>query len=195
MSAKRSLVGLTAILAMGFGLDTEARAADQPGAAPADQLQEIVVTSQKRAEKLDKVPISVTAIDQATLNVQGVKDVSDVARLVPGLSLRASDELGDTNISIRGITSDTGAQTTGVYIDDIDARFAEVAWQFFSIAVVVGLFMMACAWWLSRQIRSARMWFRPTPIPRFSTSTMSRCCAVRRARCSAPGPKAARCAS
>jgi methyl-accepting chemotaxis protein len=41
---------------------------------------------------------------------------------------------------------------TGVYIDDIDARFAEVAWQFFSIAVVVGLFMMACAWWLSRKI-------------------------------------------
>jgi len=41
---------------------------------------------------------------------------------------------------------------TGVYIDDIDARFAEVAWQFFSIAVVVGLFMMACAWWLSRRI-------------------------------------------
>jgi methyl-accepting chemotaxis protein len=41
---------------------------------------------------------------------------------------------------------------TGVYIDDIDARFAEVAWQFFSIAVGVGLFMMACAYWLSRQI-------------------------------------------
>ncbi len=118
MSAKCSLVGLSAILAMGFGLDSEARAADQPAAAPADQLQEIVVTSQKRAEKLDKVPISVTALDQETLNVQGVKDVSDVARLVPGLSLQASDELGNTNISIRGITSDTGAQTTGVYIDD-----------------------------------------------------------------------------
>jgi len=118
MSAQRSLVGISAILAIGFGLDTEARAADQPGAAPADQLQEIVVTAQKRSEKLDKVPISVTAIDQATLNMQGVKDVSDVARLVPGLSLQASDELGNTNISIRGITSDTGAQTTGVYIDD-----------------------------------------------------------------------------
>ncbi|HEX4506969.1 MAG TPA: TonB-dependent receptor, partial [Alphaproteobacteria bacterium] len=92
-------------------------AADQ-SAPQNEQLQEIVVTAQKRSEKLDKVPISITAIDQATLNDQGVKDVKDVARLVPGLSLQASDELGDTNISIRGITSDTGAQTTGIYIDD-----------------------------------------------------------------------------
>jgi methyl-accepting chemotaxis protein len=44
------------------------------------------------------------------------------------------------------------AISTSVYVDDIDARFAEVAWQFFSIAVVVGLLMMVCAYWLSRQI-------------------------------------------
>ena len=44
------------------------------------------------------------------------------------------------------------AISTSVFVDDIDARFAEVAWQFFSIAVVVGLFMMACAWILSRKI-------------------------------------------
>ncbi|MGD0851576.1 methyl-accepting chemotaxis protein [Bradyrhizobium sp.] len=44
------------------------------------------------------------------------------------------------------------AISTSVYVDDIDARFAEVAWQFFSIAVIVGLFMMACAWILSRKI-------------------------------------------
>jgi methyl-accepting chemotaxis protein len=44
------------------------------------------------------------------------------------------------------------AISTSVFVDDIDARFAEVAWQFFSIAVVVGLFMMACAYWLSRKI-------------------------------------------
>ena len=44
------------------------------------------------------------------------------------------------------------AISTSVFVDDIDARYAEVAWQFFSIAVVVGLFMMACAYWLSRRI-------------------------------------------
>jgi methyl-accepting chemotaxis protein len=41
---------------------------------------------------------------------------------------------------------------TSVYVDDIDARFAEIAWQFFSIAAAVGLFMILCAYLLSRQI-------------------------------------------
>src|SRR3984885_10468183 len=44
------------------------------------------------------------------------------------------------------------AISTSVFVDDIDARFAEVAWQFFSIAVAVGLFMVACAYFLSRKI-------------------------------------------
>jgi len=94
-----------------------------------DKVEEIVVTAQKRSELLTKVPISVTAIDQETLDKEGAKSMADVARLVPGLSLQASDSQGDTNISIRGIVSDTGAQTTGVYIDDtpVQARQEVVA--------------------------------------------------------------------
>jgi len=42
--------------------------------------------------------------------------------------------------------------STSMFVDDIDTRYAEVSWQFYSIAAVVSLFMMACAWWLSRQI-------------------------------------------
>jgi methyl-accepting chemotaxis protein len=44
------------------------------------------------------------------------------------------------------------AISTSVYVDDIETRFAEVAWQFFSIAAAVGLFMVVCAYLLSRQI-------------------------------------------
>jgi outer membrane receptor protein involved in Fe transport len=81
-------------------------------------VEEIVVTAQKRSEKLSKVPISITALGRSQMDKQGVRDIKDIARLVPGLSLQTSDVLGDTNISIRGIVSDTGAQTTGIYIDD-----------------------------------------------------------------------------
>ena len=111
-----------------------AQTAQPPAAAPDagrnyDKVEEIVVTAQKRSELLTKVPISVTAIDQETLDKEGAKSMADVARLVPGLSLQASDSQGDTNISIRGIVSDTGAQTTGVYIDDtpVQARQEVVA--------------------------------------------------------------------
>jgi outer membrane receptor protein involved in Fe transport len=80
--------------------------------------EEIVVTAQKRAERIDRVPISITALGKKQLDKQGVRDIKDIARLVPGLHLQASNELGSTNIAIRGIVSDTGAQTTGVYIDE-----------------------------------------------------------------------------
>jgi outer membrane receptor protein involved in Fe transport len=81
-------------------------------------LPEIIVTAQKRSEVETKVPISMMAIDQETLTKQGVTDISDIARLVPGLNFQASDDAGDTSISIRGISSDVGAATTGIYIDD-----------------------------------------------------------------------------
>src|SRR5580698_2479571 len=70
--------------------------------------EEIVVTAQKRSEKLSRVPISITALGKAQMDKQGVRSIQDIARLVPGLSLQTSDVLGDTNISIRGIVSDTG---------------------------------------------------------------------------------------
>ncbi len=87
-----------------------------PAAKP--RIEEIVVTAQKRSEKLSRVPISITALGKAQMDKQGVRDVKDIARLVPGLQLQTTNELGDTNISIRGISSNTGAETTGVYIDE-----------------------------------------------------------------------------
>jgi len=107
-------------LASFFVAPVVARGADT-AASPSEKkaaVEEIVVTAQKRSEKLSKVPISITALGRSQMDKQGVRDIKDIARLVPGLSLQTSDVLGDTNISIRGIVSDTGAQTTGIYIDD-----------------------------------------------------------------------------
>jgi outer membrane receptor protein involved in Fe transport len=113
------LIVSTAIVALPLASGAEAQTQAAPETQAAQpQLEEIVVTAEKRSEKLSKVPISIMAITEDQLDKQGVKDVQDIARLVPGLELRASDELGNTNISIRGITSDTGSETTGVYIDD-----------------------------------------------------------------------------
>src|ERR1700728_2661461 len=46
--------------------------------------------------------------------------------------------------------------STSMFVDDIDARYSEIAWQFFLVAGLVGLFMAVCAYWLSRQITRAR---------------------------------------
>ncbi len=123
MSKSATMAALSCLLLPGVAVAAGDAATPSPGPKK-PQLEEIVVTAQKRSEKLSRVPISITALGRAQMDKQGVRSIQDIARLVPGLSLQTSNELGDTNISIRGIVSDTGAQTTGIYIDDtpIQAR-------------------------------------------------------------------------
>jgi iron complex outermembrane receptor protein len=85
-------------------------------ARSASALQEIIVTANRREESLSKVPISMTALTQSNMDALGIKDLADVARFTPGVSL--IDQGNAVNITIRGIGSSAGAATTGIYIDD-----------------------------------------------------------------------------
>lgn len=78
-------------------------------------LEEIVVTATRREENLSKVPISVSAYTQESMDLRGIKDFTDVARFTPGVTIDADQT---NSISIRGISSSGGAGTTGIYIDD-----------------------------------------------------------------------------
>jgi outer membrane receptor protein involved in Fe transport len=101
--------------------------ADTAGADDATgPLQEIVVTATRHEESLSKVPISVTAMTQESLDVRGVKDFQDVARFTPGVDI---DNSGTNNISIRGIASTGGAGTTGIYLDDTPIQMRALAFN------------------------------------------------------------------
>jgi iron complex outermembrane recepter protein len=99
--------------------------ADAPVGATTDTtggLEEIVVTAQKRTEKLQDVPISVSVYNQALMDAQGTHVIDDVARLTPGLAFfrgTINNNSESSDISIRGIESTAGASTTGIYIDDV----------------------------------------------------------------------------
>jgi len=78
----------------------------------------VIVTATRQDQALRKVSQSISAYTSKALDARGVKDVSDIARLTPGIQF---DPVGFgplTNIAIRGISSGTGAATTGIYIDD-----------------------------------------------------------------------------
>jgi iron complex outermembrane recepter protein len=90
------------------------------------QLQEIVVTATRRAEEISKVPLSITAMSQASMDLRGIKDIEDVARFTPGVYV---DNSGTANISIRGIASTGGAGTTGIYIDDTPIQMRALAFN------------------------------------------------------------------
>lgn len=102
-----------------------AQTAASDSATDNDALGEVVVTATRRSDTVNRVPLSITAITQDDLAKAEVRTIDDIRLLAPGIGLsfgtnsaRASVS-GDTNLSIRGIESLTGAATTGVYIDDI----------------------------------------------------------------------------
>jgi iron complex outermembrane recepter protein len=83
-------VGITAVLIASFGViclwaGTVWGQAGQspPSAMNSAQLDEVVVTARRRDESLQQVPIAITAIDQDTLDRQGVSTLTDLQRLVP----------------------------------------------------------------------------------------------------------------
>jgi len=98
----------------------------QGSEASGGPLQEVIVTATRREENLSRVPISVTALTQESLDERGIKDFSEVARFTPGVNF---DNSGTNNISIRGISGTGGAGTTGIYLDDTPIQMRALAFS------------------------------------------------------------------
>src|SRR6516164_4324649 len=85
--------------------------------ASASTLQEVVVTAQKREERLFDVPMGVTAITTEELQKQQLVSLADLTSKVPGLSL-TSVEPGQTRLTLRGQNVGGPGSTVTTYIDD-----------------------------------------------------------------------------
>ena len=88
--------------------------------SPAGGADDIVVTATRQSQSLSKVAISVSAFTGAKLETLGVKSFADIQRYTPGVQFDPDRK----DIAIRGVSSDAGTGTTGIYIDDtpIQAR-------------------------------------------------------------------------
>ena len=111
------------------GLVQAADASSTSTSEPSTILEEVVVTAQKRAENILSVPISITAVNQAALEALEIKDMTDISRIAPGVSLLpggpggggasgAAQSTGSSTVVIRGISATAGSATTGIYLDD-----------------------------------------------------------------------------
>ncbi|WP_157221142.1 TonB-dependent receptor [Flavisphingomonas formosensis] len=117
----RCVSGAAVAAALVAALSAPAAAQTSAAAATDNQgVSEIVVTATKRGdESLQRVPIAITALSQATLENRGVTDFGDYARSVPGLSFVDSGP-GNKTYILRGVNSTgTGVATVGQYVDDI----------------------------------------------------------------------------
>jgi iron complex outermembrane receptor protein len=79
------LSGMTSYSAPALA-QTAGTAAEDASTQPAPE-NEIIVTAQRRAERLEDVPASITAISSSRLETSGVSHLSDLGRVTPGLKI------------------------------------------------------------------------------------------------------------
>src|ERR1700761_4060333 len=63
-------------------------------------LEEIIVTAQKKEEKLSETPLSITAISSAQLEALGATQLKDIADTVPGLTIHGNG-VGQSQVNLR----------------------------------------------------------------------------------------------
>lgn len=87
------------------------------------ELEEIVVTAQKRTQSLIEVPVAITVVSGKALERGQIRDVIDLQQLAPSLVVNASTGSTQSIFTIRGIGTagnNTGLeQSVGVFIDGV----------------------------------------------------------------------------
>jgi len=123
--AARRLVwrgAIWAMLAIAPGAGAREAGPDMPHA-------DMIVTARRVAEAEDRVPISIVRLDAATLERKGAHRLEDIARSVPNLTVPSVGAFGVQQPTLRGVYSNIGASTIGLYVDDVPVqiRSLEVA--------------------------------------------------------------------
>ncbi len=102
----------------------QAGATSSPAAKKADDSVEVVVMAQRKSERLQETPVSVSAVSAQNFENLNARDVSDVSRAAPNIQFEGnSGGSGLGTLTIRGVgqqqaglLSDPGA---AVYVDEV----------------------------------------------------------------------------
>ena len=109
----RSVVGacLAYAILLAPGVPPVFAAEEVAGVAGAEQLQEIVVTTEKRSENVQKAPATISVVSGEEMSTRGVQDISESTAMFP--SVKFGQISGTVHMYIRGI----GAEQDRASID------------------------------------------------------------------------------
>jgi iron complex outermembrane receptor protein len=118
MSSRLLAALLTSTAIIGFSAVPAAIAqTDQSTASAGNGLEEIVVTARRKEERVQTVPIAITAFSQADLEKKQINQIKDLAREVPSLSMTASQS--DANALYAGFVRLRGLPGSVIYFNDV----------------------------------------------------------------------------
>jgi iron complex outermembrane recepter protein len=84
------------------------------GVAQAETLGEIVITAQRRVERLDQVPIAASVVSGTELAARGVSSLDDLGSLAPALNVQNQQALSYVNIRGVGLQTTNPTTSSGV---------------------------------------------------------------------------------
>lgn len=122
-----SLVSSCAVFAlMGVSAPLFAQDAATPASSASNaeevEVGDIIVTAQRRSQKLQDVPLSISAVTPRAIETSRVEDINGLSGRVPGLNGQAASD-AQPRVVIRGISSGNfsigGDTAVGVYLDDV----------------------------------------------------------------------------
>ena len=120
MAREKSRINCVAVFCCGSALGGlfAGIAIAQQSRSDTGQLEEIVVTAEKREATIETTAISLTAVTGADIVNRGFTDLASLMQTVPGVSMRTSGP-GMTEFEMRGVASNGGnSPTVGFYFDE-----------------------------------------------------------------------------
>jgi len=137
ISKKSSLLFALPVVSIAPHTSAAAQVAQSPDlASSAEQAptepqapNEIIVTAQKRSERLSDVPMSISAASGDQLQQRGITSVADLGKVAPGFNYQPSD-YGSPVYTIRGVgfkdISVAVAPTVSVYVDQVPLPYSSM---------------------------------------------------------------------
>ncbi len=127
MSGKRITAAAMSAAIFSLGSALAQTASPPPAPKPVAKtappsITDVVVTARRRSEKLEKVPVAVTAISATQLHQRSIFSESDLQTAVPGLTVRQNGSANQFNYALRGQSVDTYSNSPpGVlsYVDEV----------------------------------------------------------------------------
>lgn len=117
-----SLFAITISLATSAMAQSAEPAAPPPAAAATSgEIEEIIVTAQKRSESLQRVPVAISAVNAETIEDARIEGSLDLPRIAPGVNI--ANSFGTVLINIRGLGTEasnfTSEASVLAYIDGV----------------------------------------------------------------------------
>jgi len=130
LTATAGLAALTAF---------EAQAQTTSAAPAADMITEVVVTARRREERLQEVPVAVTAFDGSQLERQGIRQLADIQNQTPSLSANTGG-IGSRaygSYTLRGLSQGFGgAVSVLTYLSEVNTLLPNVGASLFDVSSV-----------------------------------------------------------